>query len=290
MASEASTPESTSPSAPSWTTVLGPATAWPRVDWIELWRYRDLLWLLAVRQIAGRYRQSLLGVGWAVIRPVIQMVIFTVIFGRVAGLANAAHGVPYPLFVFTGLLPWFYFSGSLTQVTTSVAQAGPMITKVYFPRLMLPMSSVAVGMVDLAIQVVVLLLLMVYYQAVPDARILLAPVFIFLISMVILAFGFWLTALNIRYRDIGQAVPFITQAWMYLTPVFYSIQQIPDAYKIIFYLNPLTGLIEGFRWSFAAGPAPHWGMFAVSMLVATVVFVTGLFMFKRMENSFADIV
>src|SRR5580704_10774514 len=229
------------------TLVIEPPRGWTSLNLAELWRYRDLLSLLIWRDISSRYRQSVIGYGWAVLKPVLTTVIFTVIFGVVARIPS--DGAPWPLFCFVALVPWMYFSGSVSTVTTSVVQSSQFLTKVYFPRLVLPLASAAVGLVEWAVQMLVLAVLMAAYRTLPPWQIVFAPIFAIICVMVTLAFGIWLTALNVKYRDVGQVVPFLLQAWMYLCPIIYPISKIPARWRLIYALNPMVGVVEGFRWS-----------------------------------------
>ncbi|MFO1096247.1 MAG: ABC transporter permease [Planctomycetaceae bacterium] len=285
-------------------TVIVPESGWVPLDLGELWRYRDLLWLLAWRDIAARYRQSVIGYGWAVLKPVLSMVIFTFIFNRVADIQS--DGSPYQLFAFTGMLPWLYFSNTILASTASVVTSSGMLTKVYFPRMVLPVSSVVVGLVELAIQGVVLAALILYFNgtlvaAGPDSelvtwrfglgwRTLCLPLFVALCVLSALAVGLWLTALNVKYRDVGQAVPFLVQAWMWLSPVVYPSSLVSPELRPYYGLNPMAGVIEGFRWSILGSTTPDWSMMGMSTAVVIVLLVTGLYYFRRIESSFADII
>ncbi len=249
-----------------------------------------MLWMLSTRDIAVRYRQSLLGIGWAVVRPLVSMAIFTVIFGRIAGLAETTGGVPYALFAFAGLIPWMYFSTCLSDATTSVVAGGDMLTKVYFPRLVLPLSKIAAATVDFAIQLVVLAVLMAVYRVVPTAGLALLPAFVLLAVVTAFAAGLWLTALNVRYRDIGHALPFLTQALMYLCPIIYPATLVPERWRPLYFLNPMAGVIEGFRWAILDTPAPNATLVGLSSVVTLALLVGGLFFFARTEQTFADVI
>ncbi|MCA9081008.1 MAG: ABC transporter permease [Planctomycetaceae bacterium] len=269
-------------------TVIEPATGWPTLNLSDVWRYRDLLVLLIWRDISARYRQSVVGYGWAIIRPVLSMLIFTFVFSYVAKIST--DGVPYALFAFTGLLPWLYFSGALSSCTTSVVSGGALLRKVYFPKLILPLASVTGGLVELAIQLVVLAILIGIYRVSLGPQLLLAPVFILGAVLTALAIGLWLTALNVKYRDVGQAVPFFVQAWMWLSPVVYPSSKVPEAYRSLFALNPMVGVIEGFRWSVLNSAPPDWQMVGISFSVVGALLVTGIMYFRKTENTFADII
>jgi lipopolysaccharide transport system permease protein len=268
--------------------VIEPRRNWLSLDLPELWRYRDLLTMLVWRDFSARYRQSILGAGWAIVRPVFSVLVFTVIFGRVAKLPS--DGIPYPLFSFAAMMPWLYFSNALTNATNSVVGGQALLTKVYFPRLVLPLASVAGGMADLAIQFVLLLGLMFWYAVVPTWTVLLVPVFLLECMLVSLALGLWLTALNVKYRDIGQLVPFVVQIWMYLTPIVYASSMVPKRYHALYSLNPLVGVVDGFRWAMLGQSSPDWTILAVSSVVVLALLVSGLYYFRRLEQTFADII
>lgn len=268
--------------------VIRPPRGWISLNLGEVWRYRDLLSLLVWRDISSRYRQSVIGYGWAVIKPVLSMLIFTLIFGRAAKFPS--DGAPYAIFSFAALLPWMYFSGALSGVTTSVVNSQQLLTKVYFPRLVLPLANAVVGLAELGVQVVVLAILMVWYHFAPGWQIVCTPVFVLMAIIVSLAFGLWLTALNVKYRDVGQVVPFLLQAWMWLCPVVYSSSMIPPKWRLLYGVNPMVGVIEGFRWSILGTSAPDWTMMAVSFAVVLVIFVSGLYYFRKTETTFADII
>lgn len=268
--------------------VIQPARGWISLNLGEVWRYRDLLMLLIWRDIAARYRQSVVGYGWAVIKPVLSTIIFTFVFGRVAGLPS--DGVPYPIFSLAALLPWMFFSGALAGITTSVVGGGNLLSKVYFPRLILPLVSVASGLAELTIQGMILASFMIWYRFVPGWPIALAPVFVLMAVVTALAFGFWLTALNVKYRDVGMALPFLLQAWMWMCPIVYSSRMVPEKWRTLYALNPMVGVIEGFRWSVLGGAPPDWTMLGISFSVVVALFVAGLYYFRRVEMRFADVI
>ncbi|MCA8992775.1 MAG: ABC transporter permease [Planctomycetaceae bacterium] len=389
-------------------TVIVPPAGWMALDFADLWRYRELLLLLTWRNISARYRQSVVGYGWAIIRPVLSMLIFTFVFSQIAGIStsppqnlavdenllaelkaddeiaarlyvflqadaiNASprtksydngsarrnwdtlfHSVfpnqatppatiesaqsmfqpaidrliskniiasanwtneqiaeektiprltitpyrppsqkeiPYALFAFTGLLPWMYFSGALNAATTSVVTGGALLKKVYFPKLILPIVAVLAGLVDLAIQLVVLVVLIFWYQIDVGIHLLFAPVFILAAAVTSLAIGLWLTALNVKYRDVGQAIPFIVQTWMWLSPVVYPSSKVPAQLQGLYALNPMVGVIEGFRWSIVGEAPPDWSSVAISFTVVLFLLVSGMYYFRRTETTFADII
>lgn len=269
-------------------TVIEPPTGRVRLNLGELWLYRDLLMLLIWRDVSARYRQSVIGYGWAIIKPVLSMIIFTVIFGWLARMPS--DDAPYAIFSFAALMPWMYFSGALSSVTNSVVGSGSLLTKVYFPRLILPLTGVAVGLAEMLIQGVILGLLMAWYRFAPGWQIALVPLWVLMCVVTALAFGLWLTALNVKYRDVGMAVPFFLQAWMYLCPIIYPSRIIPDKWRILYGLNPMVGVIEGFRWSILGMAPPDWTMIAVSFAVVAAIFVGGLYYFRTVEATFADVI
>ncbi|QEF99491.1 Polysialic acid transport protein KpsM [Stieleria maiorica] len=273
--------------APKQVTIIEPPSGWISLNLGEVWRYRDLLYLLALRDISTRFRQSVIGYGWAVLRPLATAAIFTLVFSV---FVKVQTDVPYPIFAFAGLMPWLYFSNALTGVTTSIVGGSALLTKVYFPRLVLPLAKIGVGLVELAIQFLVLFALMFCYSYPPGWQILLMPLFVMVTVLTALAFGIWLTALNVKYRDVSMAVPFLIQIWMYLCPIVYPISAVPEQYRAIYAINPMVGVIEGFRWALLGSTPPNWTMVAVSLVAMAGVFVTGIAYFRKVETTFADII
>ena len=257
-----------------------------------LWEYRELLYFLVWRDVKVRYKQTALGVAWIVLQPVISMLIFSGLFGVLLGAPS--NGVPYPVFVFAGLLPWQYFAGALTRTSGSLVGSAHLITKVYFPRLVIPLSGVIAGLVDFAVSFVVLLVLMAFYRIAPTPAVIFLPAFLLLAMATALGFGLWLAALNVRYRDVNYLVPFLVQIWMYVTPVIYSATLIPEQYRWLLALNPMTGVVEGFRWALLGGAMtetqPPGALFVVSIVITLVVLVGGLFYFRSTERTFADVI
>jgi lipopolysaccharide transport system permease protein len=269
-------------------TVYEPTHGWLSLRLGELWHYRELLYFLTWRDIKIRYKQTALGVAWAVLQPLITMVIFSVIFGELAKLPS--DGIPYPVFSYAALLPWGLFSGALQRAGTSLVANSNLITKVYFPRLVIPFSAVAAGLVDFVISFVVLLGLMLYYKIAPTWMILTIPLFVLLAILTAIAVSLWLSALNVQYRDVQYMIPFLIQAWMYASPVAYSAGLVPTGpWRIIYGLNPLAGVIQGFRWALLGGNPPDVLM-AVSVGMVLILLVSGLYYFRRMEKTFADVV
>jgi lipopolysaccharide transport system permease protein len=274
-------------------TYLRPAHGWISLNLSALWAYRELVYFLTWRDIKVRYKQAMLGIAWAIIQPVVQMIIFTVIFGRLAGLQTDA-GVPqrwYPVFSFAALLPWQLFQGALQRSGISLVGNANLLTKIYFPRLIIPFSAVAAGLVDFGFSFLVLAGLMIYYQVPFTWNLLWLPALILLSLLAALAVGLWLAALNVQYRDVQHMIPFLLQAWMYASPVVYSIDMIPanGPWRLIYGLNPMTGVIQGFRWALL-GSSPPDRMMLVSIIMVIALLISGLFYFRRMERHFADMV
>lgn len=268
--------------------VYEPTYGWLSLRLGELWHYRELLYFLTWRDIKIRYKQTALGIAWAILQPLITMVIFSVIFGQLADLPS--DGIPYPVFSFAALLPWGLFSGALQRAGTSLVANSNLITKVYFPRLVIPFSAVAAGLVDFSISFVVFLGLMFYYRITVSWMILTIPLFAMLAVLTALAVSLWLSALNVQYRDAQHMIPFLIQAWMYASPVAYSAGLVPEGpWRIVYGLNPLVGVIQGFRWALLGGNPPE-ELLAISVVIVILLLVSGLFYFRRMERTFADVV
>jgi len=271
------------------TEVLIDAASVDQQYWNDLWRYRDLLWNLVRRDILVRYRQTVMGVAWATIRPLLTMIFFTVVFGRLAGLPSAHQ--PYAVMVFAGLLPWQFFSTAVSDVSDSLVANANIVSKVYFPRLILPVSSALVGLVDLAVSFVLLILLMAWFGGTPGWRIAALPLFIVLAILVVFAIGLWLAALNVRFRDVRYSIPFMIQLAMFVSPVGFSAAIIPEQWRTLYFVNPMAGVIEGFRWSLlgSAGSIDPLG-FACSLVLTGVLLVGGIRYFRRVERHFADVI
>jgi len=269
--------------------VVEPAHGWFSLRLNELWAYRELLYFFIWREIKVRYKQTVLGASWALLQPVLTMVIFSVIFGRLANLDS--EGIPYPVFTYAALLPWQLFSRALSDASGSLVAAQSMITKVYFPRLFLPAAAVLSGLVDFAIAFVVQLGLMLYYGITPTLAILTLPLFLLLAVITAMAVGLWLSALNVRYRDVKYVTPFLIQLWLYGTPIAYSAQLIPEQFRVIYGLNPLAGVVNGFRWALLGQEASFDPLlFLSSIVMVLVLFISGLIYFQRTEQTFADVV
>ena len=267
---------------------LRPAGRWVSLDLRELWSHRELLYFLVWREVKVRYKQTALGVAWAVLQPVFTMIVFSVIFGRLAHLPS--DGTPYPVFTYAALLPWQLFSYALTESSGSVVTNQRVITKVYFPRLILPLASVCVGMTDFLISFCVLLLMMAYYHLAPTAAVWTLPLWVLLTVLTALAVGLWLSALNVRYRDIKYVVPFLANVWMYATPVAYSLSIVPQEWRRIYALNPMVGVVQGFRWALLGQSRSPGSAVAISAAAIIVILASGLIYFRRTEQTFADVV
>ena len=268
--------------------LIEPPRGWVALELRELWLYRELLFFLAWRDIKLRYKQTALGAAWAILQPLLTMVIFSVIFGQLAKLPS--DGIPYPIFTYTALLPWQLFAFALTNSSNSLINSQNLISKVYFPRLIIPLASTLAGMMDFVIAFLVLLGLMAYYRIAPSTAILYLPLFLILALLSALAVGIWLSALSVEYRDVRYIVPFLTQFWMYATPIAYSSSLIPENWRLLYGLNPMTGVVEGFRWALLGMQTSGGVMIAVSAAVVVVMFISGLYYFRRMENNFADVI
>lgn len=261
---------------------------WREINFAELWQYRELLIFYAIRDIKVRYKQTILGATWAVLQPVVTMLVFSIFFGRLAGVPS--DGIPYPVFSFCALLPWTLFAFALTQSSNSLVQDAQVLTKVYFPRLIIPFASVIAGLVDFAIAFLVMVGMMLYYNIVPGLAIIFLPLFIALALAAALSVGLWFSALNVKYRDVRYTIPFLAQFWLFVTPVAYSSSLVPPQWQAVYAINPMVGVVEGFRWALLGKSTSPGPMLFVSVVMTVVLLVGGLFFFRRMEKSFADIV
>lgn len=268
--------------------VIEPETGWAPLRLGELWTYRELLFFLVWRDLKSRYKQTSLGVAWAILQPVLTMVVFSVFFGRLAGVPS--EGVPYPVFTYAALLPFQLFSYALTESGNSLVTNRDLLTKVYFPRLLIPLSTVLAGLVDFALAFLVLLAMMAYYGIAPTAAVFFLPAFVALACMTALAAGLWLAALNVKYRDVRYTLPFLTQFWLIATPIAYPASLVPEPFRALYGLNPMVGVVEGFRWALLGRAEALDSSVLVSVIVVGVLLVGGLFYFRRMERTFADIV
>lgn len=274
------------PSLPTF--YIRPASSWSSIGLKELWEYRELLYFLVWRDVKVRYKQTALGAAWAIIQPLMMMLVFSLFFGYLAKVSS--DGIPYPIFTFCALLPWQLFSHALTESSNSLVANERLITKVYFPRLVVPIAAVLGGMVDFAIAFVILLVMMLYYGIVPTWAIITLPGFILLAIMTALGVGLWLSALNVQYRDVRYTIGFLIQFWLFATPVAYSSSIVPERWRPLYGLNPMAGVVEGFRWALLGKSEAPGALLAVSLVVVILTLVGGLYYFRKMEQEFADVV
>lgn len=268
-------------------TVIEPPKGWHMLDWRELWAYRELLWVLTARDIRVRYKQTVLGAAWAIIRPVVTMVIFSVVFGQLARMPS--DGYPYPVFVYAGLLPWTFFAAAVAMSGQSLVGSAHLVSKVYFPRLIIPLASAGAGLIDLLISTGILLLIMLWYGVAWSWNLLAAPILLLAVVFTALGVGTLLSALTVAYRDFTHITPFLVQVWMFATPVIFPVSLVPERWQWLLYLNPMTGLVEGFRATFLGKPFDLSGL-GISLAVAVGIFVLGVAYFEKVERRFADII
>jgi homopolymeric O-antigen transport system permease protein len=268
-------------------TVIEPIRGWHALDLRELWAYRELLLVLTMRDIKVRYKQTVLGAAWAILQPFATMVVFTIFFGHLANMPS--DGYPYPVFVYSALVPWTFFANAISSSSNSVAGSAHLVTKVYFPRLIIPLSAIGVGILDFCVAAIILLAMMLFYGVGWSLNLLMAPVLLLAIMFAALGVGTWLSALTVSYRDFRYVVPFMVQLWMFVTPVVYPASLVPTQWRWLFYLNPMSGLIEGFRSVFLAKPFDFLGL-AISAGVAIGLLLIGVVYFERVERRFADII
>ena len=267
---------------------IKPTKGWGSLNLRELWLYRELIYFLTWRDLKVRYKQTVLGAGWAILQPVLSMIVFSIFFGSLLNVPS--EGVPYPIFSYAALLPWGVFAKALNDTGRSLVSNRAMLTKIYFPRMVIPLASVFSSLADFLIAFIVMLGLMLYYRIAPTSNIWTLPLFLLLAVITALGVGLWLSAMNVLYRDIGYMIPYITQLWFYLTPIVYSSGEVPEEWRFFYALNPMVGVVEGFRWALlgtADAPDP---MIAVSATISVVIFISGMFYFRRMERTFADMV
>jgi lipopolysaccharide transport system permease protein len=257
--------------------------------WKDLWRYRELFYFLAWRDILVRYKQTVIGIAWALIRPFLTMIVFTIVFGNLAKLPSG--GAPYPILVFAAMLPWQFFASALAECSNSLIVNSNLISKVYFPRLIVPSSAVIVSFVDFLISGIILLALMIWFNFVPDWRILTLPLFILLAFSAAMGAGLWLAALNVKYRDFRYIVPFIVQFGLYISPVGFSSSIVPPQWRLLYSINPMVGVIDGFRWAILGGEAQlYWPGFILSTGLVALLLLTGIWYFRQTERTFADVI
>ena len=268
--------------------VIRPSHGWLKLNLRDLWDYRELLYFLVWRDVKVRYKQTALGALWAILQPTMTMVVFSIFFGRLAKIPS--DGVPYPVFAFTALLPWQLFAYALSESSNSLVGSQNLITKVYFPRLVIPIAGVLAGLVDFAIAFLVLLTLMWYYGIAPTAAIALLPLFVLLAIVTALSVGLWLAALNVKYRDVRYTLPFLTQLWMFATPVAYPSSLVPERWRALLGLNPMAGVVEGFRWALLGKAHQPGPLLIVSICAVIVLLIGGLMYFRKTEATFADVI
>lgn len=268
--------------------VIEPSKSWVPLRLGDLWQYRELLYFLTWRDVKVRYKQTLLGAAWAILQPLMTMLVFTLLFGQLAGIKS--EGVPYPIFAFGGLLIWTFFSNSVTNSGNSLVGSANLITKIYFPRMIIPAAAVGAGLVDLALAFVIQIVLMIYYRVHLTWAFAMTPVLIILAALLALGVGMWLSALNIKYRDIRYAIPFLIQLWMFASPIIYPLSMLPAKWQWLLALNPLTGIIQNFRIALFGNQAFEWKSLGISAVITVAVLIYSAFAFRRMERHFADIV
>jgi lipopolysaccharide transport system permease protein len=269
-------------------TLIRPAAGWAPIDVQELWEYRDLLYFLIWRDIKVRYKQTILGASWAIIQPFCTMVIFSVVFGQLAHVSS--NGLPYPIFSYCALVPWMFFANALAQASMSLVANERMITKIYFPRLLVPLAAVFAGLIDFLISFVVLIGMMLYYHMTPTTAVLATPAFLLLAIATAVGVGVWLAALNVRYRDVRYVVPFLIQFWLFATPIAYSSTLVPGKWRVLYGANPMTGVVEGFRWALLGESGVSVPLFLLSALVVIAVLISGVYYFRRVEQTLADVI
>jgi lipopolysaccharide transport system permease protein len=267
---------------------ISPSRGWTSLRLKDLWEYRELLYFLTWRDIKVRYKQTLLGGAWAIIQPFFTMVIFSIFFGKLAGVSSG--DIPYPIFSYAALVPWTFFANGLTQSTTSLVGSANLIQKVYFPRLVIPISAVLSGTIDFFLAFIVLLGMMAFYGIVPTSAIVWLPLLLLLALVTALGVGLWLTAMNVQFRDIRYVVPFLVQAWLFASPVAYSSSLLKQPWRTLYGINPMAGVIEGFRWALLGANTHPGSMVLISAIIAAALLISGAYYFRRMEKTFADVV
>jgi lipopolysaccharide transport system permease protein len=269
-------------------TIIEPKKGWIPIDLKEIWNYRELLYFLTKRDIKVRYKQTVLGGLWAIIQPVFTMVVFTLFFGRLAKMPS--DGIPYPIFVYAGLLPWIYFANAVSASGNSLVGSANLITKVYFPRLIIPASASLAGLLDFFIAMLVMGAMMIYYHFIPNIGILLFPLLVGLTFLCAVGVGLWLSALNVQYRDIRYVIPFLIQLWMFVSPVIYPVSMVKEKYQWLLALNPMGGVINAYRASLLGHMPINWSLLGLSTVIIIILFLSGLYYFRRMEKTFADVI
>ncbi len=270
------------------TVIIEPRKSLLHLDLKAIWEYRELLFFLVWRDLKVRYRQTIIGIGWVVLQPLLTMALFTAVFGNFAKIPS--DGVPYPIFTYSALLPWNLFASSLTRGTESVVGNAQLISKIYLPRLLLPISGILSPTVDFAISFVILAVMMIWFRTLPTWGVLALPFFLILALLTALAVGLWLSALNVRYRDVGHTIPFLVQLWMFASPVAYPVSLVPERWRVLYSLNPMAGVIEGFRWALLGKESPDFEVIVISSMMVTTLLISGVVFFKHTERTFADVI
>jgi len=268
--------------------IVKPSKGWISLNFDELWEYRELLYFLTWRNIKVRYKQTVLGAAWAIIQPFFTMVVFSLFFGKLAGMPS--DGIPYPIFAYAALVPWMFFANGLSQSSDSLVGSADLVKKVYFPRLVVPISSVISGVIDFLLAFVVLLGMMFFYKIFPTINAIWLPLFLLLAFVTALGVGLWLSALNVQFRDVRYTVPFLTQFWLFATPIAYPSSLLPGPWRILYGVNPMVGVVEGFRWALLGTETTPGPIIIVSTLAALMLLISGVFFFRRMERTFADVI
>lgn len=281
-------PSGTPPLPDNPVVTIEPTKSWVALRLGDLWQYRELLYFLIWRDVKVRYKQTLLGAAWAILQPLLTMVIFTLLFGRLAGIKS--DGIPYPIFAYAGLLIWTFFANAVSNSGNSLVSSANLVTKIYFPRMIIPGAAVGACLVDFVISFVILVPLMIYYEIRVSAMLVMVPVLIALATLLAIGVGMWLSALNVKYRDIRYAIPFLTQLWMFASPVIYPASMIPEKWRWILMLNPLTGLIENLRIALFGGRSFEWKSLSISAAITFILLIYSAYSFRRVERTFADIV
>ena len=268
--------------------IIKPVEGWRAIDFRELWAYRELLYFLVWREIKVRYKQTVLGAAWAVIQPFFTMVVFSVFFGTLAGVPS--DGIPYPIFAYSALLPWQMFENGINKAGASLVSGRNLLTKVYFPRITVPLAPILASFVDFLLAFVVLIGMMVYYGMRPTSAIWTLPLFLLLTMITAIGVGLWTAALNVAYRDVGYLIPFVMRVWFFITPITYASSIVPEQYRFLYSLNPMVGVVEGFRWAMLGVGNPPTSIFIGAIVISVILMITGALYFRRMERTFADVV
>ncbi len=276
------------PSPNQIVTDIRPDRGWLDLDLGAVWRFRELLQVLVMRDLQVLYKQALLGAGWAILQPLFAVIIFSIIFGYIVRMPS--EGVPYPLFAFAGVLPWTYFAEAVRRSGVGLVTDAELVRKIYFPRLIMPLANVVSPLVDFCIAFVVLLVVMAFYGIAPNVKMLVIPLLMVVAALLALSIGLWLAPINVRFRDIKHTLPFMIQIWMYASPIVYPLSMVPEQWRMLYSLNPMVGVIEGFRWAVFGQGAPNFMALGMSAIIIVVLMVGGLIFFRRMERTFADVI